>query len=125
MGQEPCSRSTPTRPLDVREAIVSEIGPRERLRVFVVQVPVLPEGPLQPFRGAMPALPDASLGERGEPAFYLVEARGRGQREVHPKARAHSKLALDAVGFVRAALVLDQVNVEHVGDPATNGVREV
>lgn len=66
--------------------MVSCFGPYERFRITIVEGEIAADGVFQLNGAAMGAAADLTLSEHGEPAFDLIEPRGRGRGEVHVKA---------------------------------------
>ena len=66
-------------------------GPDEWRRILVVHVDVLADGGFQLFDTSEDAPANALVSEFGEPAFYQVDPRTVGGREVDVKSRALSE----------------------------------
>ena len=61
-----------TKTCDARQDLIRRLGPPERLRAFIRDVDVAPDGRLQFPGAAVDATPKLFLGEGGEPALYEV-----------------------------------------------------
>ena len=72
----------------------------------------------------MSAAANLPLGERGEPAFDLIEPRGRGRGEVCVEARMAGKPVLDRRGLVRAVVVHHQMDLEPLWGGLVYGAQE-
>ena len=74
---------------------------------------------------AVDAAADLFFGESGEPTFEQVQPRGRSRREVQVKARPLGQPAPDQLGFVRAVVIQDEMDLEILRHVGVEGVEKL
>ena len=105
-------RNSQAKPLNAGQNVIGGFGPHERLGVGIVTIEVLANRLLELTGGSMRAPTQVLLSERGEPAFDLVEPRGRGRREVDLESWMSSKPGTYRRGFVGGVVVHHQMHVQ-------------
>ena len=110
--------------LDACQDVAGGLGPSERFGLGICGLDVSFDGGFEfADRGEDAAL-EGSLGQQRKKAFNLVEPGRRGGREVHMPARALQEPIADQLGFVRAVVVHDNVDVEIGGHVALDLLEE-
>ena len=71
------------------------------------------------------AAPQGAFGEECEEALDLIDPRGAGRREVDVPARPLGKPVADQLGFMRAVVIHDNVDIETGGHVALDLVEEL
>jgi len=86
-------------------------GPDEGLGVLVVAVDVVIDGSDEFFQAAKHAATQAVVSQVTKEAFYHVQPRAAGGREMHVEARVAAEPWLHAGMFVSGVVVHDQVDL--------------